>query len=75
MKTAYIEIEERLVRTIEIPVPDNADLNSEEVQTAMDDAREKYHAGEIVLDSDDFVGQADIRARFADGTATEWDKV
>ncbi len=75
MKTAYIEIEERLVRTIAVPVPDDTNLNSEEVQNAMDDARDKYHAGEIVLDSDDFVGQADIRARFDDGTVTEWDKV
>ena len=51
-----VSIEQHLCKTIKVRVPDGVSLTSEEVAEAEQKVYDDFHAGKIVLTSDDYNG-------------------
>lgn len=75
MTTLNVYIEEHLCKCISVPIPKDADLYSDVVQTKIKEIHTKYRNGDIILSSDDFNGVVLTSSCIADGSngkTTNW---
>ena len=67
-----VSIEQHLCKTIKVKVPDGVSLTSKEVTEAEQKVYDDFHAGKIVLTSDDYNGVTLTSSCLEGGDATEW---